>query len=111
MARHKPQIAKTPDAWTADDDYAASARALLEVLPHRDDEEGVRILADALRQEATRRPLPSIAQRLEQAKAKLEAAETVAMSCYWQGAVDALEAYSRGIAHETTAIGEGVKES
>lgn len=61
---------------------------------------------DATRANLARRE--SLAERVLEAKAKLEAAETVAMSCYWQGAVDALEAYSRGIAHESTAIGAGV---
>lgn len=59
--------------------------------------------------EEARRGL-TLAERLEQAKAKLAAAETVADACYWQGAVDAIEAYSAGWPMPET-IGAGVKKS
>lgn len=58
----------------------------------------------------TTKDTSSLAERLEQAKAKLAAAETVADACYWQGAVDAIEAYSAGWPMPET-IGAGVKKS
>lgn len=59
---------------------------------------------------ATHEPPLTLAQRLEQAKAKLEASVTVAEACYWQGAVDALEAFSAGWPMPTT-IGSGITKA
>ena len=50
----------------------------------------------------------TLAQRLEHAKAKLAAAETLLETTYWQGAVDAIEAFSAGWPMPET-IGVGAK--
>lgn len=63
-------------------------------------------LATEVMIEEARHPL-TLAGRLEQAKAKLEASVTIADACYWQGALDALNALSRG-ARMPEVIGAGV---
>lgn len=52
----------------------------------------------------------TLAERLSQAEYRLAQSETIAESCYWQGAVDALNAYSQGTTMPE-AIGAGVKKS
>ena len=49
----------------------------------------------------------SLAQRVEEAEKRLAASETIASTCYWQGALDALNALSRG-EHMPEVVGAGV---
>lgn len=44
------------------DEFTALAKRLLEILPHRDDDEAEAILADALRQVSRKRPAPSASE-------------------------------------------------
>lgn len=52
----------------------------------------------------------SLAERVEEARACVDRAETIADATYWQGALDALEAYSSGTTMPEV-IGAGVKKS
>ena len=49
----------------------------------------------------------TLAQRVEEAEKRLAASETIASTCYWQGALDALNALSRG-EHMPEVVGAGV---
>lgn len=52
----------------------------------------------------------TLAQRVEEAEKRLAATETIADACYWQGALDALNALSRG-ERMPEVIGAGVAAS
>lgn len=52
----------------------------------------------------------TLAQRVEEAEKRLAATETIADACYWQGALDALNALSRG-ERMPEVIGKGVAAS
>ena len=52
----------------------------------------------------------SLAERVEEARARVDRAETIADATYWQGALDALEAFSSGT-DMPEIIGAGVKKS
>lgn len=55
-------------------------------------------------------PARTLGERMLEARAKLADSVTIAESCYWQGALDALEAYSSG-ASMPEVIGAGVTKS
>lgn len=50
----------------------------------------------------------TLAERVAHAEKMLAEAKGVANACYWQGALDALNAFSRG-AEMPSVIGDGVK--
>lgn len=55
-------------------------------------------------------PARTLGERVLEARTKLADSVTVAESCYWQGALDALEAFSAGTSMPEV-IGAGVTKS
>lgn len=73
--------------------------------------EWTRIIQESGEQARSERPhTTGLEERITNARARLAAAETVADACYWQGALDALNAYSKG-GEMPEVVGAGVKDS
>lgn len=50
-----PRMPTTPETWGDEDEHAETARRLMAILPHRDEDEAERLLADVFRQVAGKR--------------------------------------------------------